>query len=197
MTCRNAINMRILGINTILIFILLLSSCTDPCYRHFTDLELQFVSYDKNESLSLIDTNNVVQTMHQTKYRRELFESCGSVGCSGENLELYEIGYRSNTNPDWGFNLNLYTESCNSNNNGVLFISSDNISSYKADRWIFYVELDLIEIKYDSIMINGVTYYNVYEFSGYHNDEIITMLFNHQFGILQITFPRNKAITLI
>ena len=61
----------------------------------------------------------------------------------------------------------------------------------------FYVELDLIEIKYDSIMMNGVTYYNVYELSGYHNDEIITMLFNHQFGILQITFPRNKKITLV
>lgn len=184
-------------INAALISIVSVSASCTECHQYFSEQELQFVSYTKMQVISLVDTNNVVHLMEQIKYRRELFESCGSVGCSGEHNEVYEIEYRSSVDHNWGFSLQLYAPSCGGNSESYLFISSDNLKSFFPDRWIFSVKPDLAQIKYPSIVINGSTFSNVYEFSGYYNNEQIIMLYNHQFGILQITFPGNKSVSLV
>ncbi len=178
-------------------FLVLFVSCDDACYQHFSAREMQFMAYEKDQSTTLLDTNNVVHPMKQTRYRRKLVESCGSFGCSGDHKEVYEIEYRSTLNPDWGFNLNLYARSCNGTA-AYLSICSDDLSSYKADRWIFDADPDSLEISHETIIINGVTFYDVFELSGYYQDDKqVNMLFNEEAGIIQITFPTTKKIMLV
>lgn len=189
--------MKVNPLNVLLISFVLVNWSCGECSQYLSEPELQFVAYARGQTMSLRDTNNVVHPMEQIKYRRELFESCGSIGCSNEHSEVYEIEYRSSLDQAWGFSLQLYAPSCGGNSEASFFISSDNLKSYQADRWIFSIHPDEEKIKYPTIDINGSTFENVYEFSGYYNNAPIIMLFNHQFGILQITFPRNKAIALM
>jgi len=190
--------MRRLIIISFLVFIgFIVNSCREQCYKYFSEQELQFVAYDENQSLSFLDTSNVVHPLRQTKYRRELFEGCGSVGCSGEHREVYEIEYRSTVDLDWGFNLALYVLSCHGELESYFSVVSDNLKSYHKDRWIFSTKPESEKIKYDSIVINGSTYNSVYEFSGYYHNDKITMLFNHQFGVIRISFPDNQEIALV
>jgi hypothetical protein len=178
-------------------FLFLFVSCDDPCYQHFSTQELQFLAYEKDQSIIMLDTNNVVHPMKQTGYRRELVESCGSFGCSGDHKEVYEIEYRSTLNTDWGFNLNLYARSCNGTT-AYLSICSDDLSSYKPDRWIFDADPDSLKINYETIIVNGVTFYDVFELLGYYQDDKrVTMLFNEEAGIIQITFPTGKKMMLV
>lgn len=183
---------------TLILMITLVLSCEDnPCYANFSTIGKDFIAYEKYQKITMIDTNNVVHHLVQTKYIRDFQESCGILACSNDFRERYEVEYKSASDETWGFHLCLYSKYCDQGDFEIFNISNKLSDKYDTNTWIFFENTNILRIKYDFIDVNGITFSDVYELTGYIDKGTLTILYNHQYGIIQILFPNNKSIDLI
>lgn len=169
--------------------ILTLASCKkDKIYNSFSSKELHFVSYTEGQSLKFIDTNLITYSLTQNVFLREFDEQIGLYGRTGFFSENYEVSYSSNGSTlAFGFNISLSTRSIPS-----LHINFCDYGLYAAP--------DSILTTINSIVINGITYKNVYTIKGYKNEQYLNnndtaiLYHNKQYGIIQLLFPNGKRI---
>jgi len=166
-------------------------SCIKEVYFRFTEKQLVFVNYEKDQVLKFIDSSLNIQTIEQYQFRRDFREELWFYGGTGKFYEQYEVSFRPRGNGDLFFNIRLQRE---------LLCSLDIAFFTYSTRDVC---IDSLPDPITSITINGKTYTNVYLLKMYsdnnfpNTNDTATLYHNKQFGVIQLLFPDRKKIVRI
>lgn len=141
--------------------IFIIASCKkDKHYLKFSSKELDFVNYSQGQNIKFIDTNFITYSLIQNSFVRDFHEQIGITGKTGNFIENYETSYSSEGSAlAFGFNVSL-----DAGTRPSLYV---NFNSYG----LYATQDSLTTIS--SIVINGVTYKDVYVIKAYKNDQFI------------------------
>ena len=163
-------------------------SCKKEEYLRFTEKQSIFVNYEKDQVLKFIDSSLNIQTLEQTKFRRDFHETRTLYGGTGNFYEQYEVSYRPRDNGDLFFNVKVQREfACSLDITFFTFNTRD-------------VCIDSLPAPIPSISINGKTYTDVYLVKMYggsnfpNSIDTATLYHNKQFGVIQLLFRDGKKI---
>src|SRR5687767_2726947 len=158
---------------------LFLSCKKEKSYLHFTDKQLIFVNYSKDQTLKFIDTTSVLQTLIQESYQREFRKQVGLYGETGALTEEYEVLYRAENNGSLGFQVHVDAL------NRSLSLEIESYWNHIA------LNPDSLRPAASSLTINGKTYNDVYLLTMYKNAQYVnstdtaTLFHNREYGIIQ------------
>jgi hypothetical protein len=167
------------------------SSCDEDEEKiRFTEKELGFVSYEKNEDFKVIDTSGVVQKLKQKEYSRRFHETSGFLIY---NQETYRVSYLSDGAK--AISLSLYV--------------SAQIDDYRGGDlairmlgMVAFAQPNSLPAPTASIAVNGTEYKNVHVVKAQPAFTTVpwpeaTIFWNREYGFIQLVLPNGKSITRI
>lgn len=163
-----------------------------PVYRSFSEQELEFVSYAPGQTIKFIDTNQVIHTFLQDHFYRAFDEFVGMFGNTGDFQEEYEVAYNTSSSTSLYLTLFLY---------GGFYPYTP--GELVIDFCTYKVQTNTAALlpAIDATTINGQTYTKVYSIKMYkngavaNNSDTATLLYNRQYGVIQLKLPSGKTIT--
>lgn len=185
-----------------LLGITFLGACSQkPEYFSFSPKYLAFVPYTKNDlHLILHDTSGVVKSLQLTAFERRFTEQRSIYGGTNDHYEEYSIFYKiPGFDPEEYMDVRWNLSNFPGPHKGDITLTLNRYEQYQ-----FLFDPDTIEVSYPEIKIEGYTYKDVYELTGYyqghpdaesHNPfSAVTIKINQEYGLLELLFPDNKHI---